>query len=150
MIGAEAVARAAPDGATLLYGTAENLAINPHIYRKVAYDALRAISARSAWSATSRSARWSTPKLPGTTLADFIEHAKRQPGKLNYASWGVGSTSQIAFEQLRQQTGIDLVHVPFQGRRRPSPLAGGRVDAFRCRLSVACRRRARAAMRLLG
>ena len=149
-LAAEAVARAAPDGATLLYGTAENLAINPHIYRKVAYDALRDFSAVGVVGHFPFGLVVN-PKLPGTTLADFIEHAKRQPGKLNYASWGVGSTSQIAFEQFRQVTGTNLVHVPFQGAAPAiTALAGGQVDAFLVPLSVAVPQARSGRVRLLG
>ena len=78
------------------------------------------------------------PKLPAQNLAEFIDYAKKNKGKINFASWGVGSTSQIAFEQFKQTTGIDGVHVPFQGAAPAiTAVAGGQVDAFMVPLTVA-------------
>ena len=150
MIGADAVARALPDGYTLLLATAESHAINPHIYRKVSYDALADFVAVGVIGHFPF-ALVVNPKLPVQTLADFIEHAKRNKGALNFASWGVGSTSQIAFEQLRQTTGIDLVHVPFQGAAPAvTAVAAGQVDAFMVPLAVALPQARSGRVRLLG
>ena len=150
MIGADAVARALPDGYTLLLATAESHAINPHIYRKVSYDALADFVAVGVIGHFPF-ALVVNPKLPVQTLADFIDHAKRNKGKLNFASWGVGSTSQIAFEQLRQTTGIDLVHVPFQGAAPAvTAVAAGQVDAFMVPLTVALPQARSGRVRLLG
>ena len=150
MIGADAVARALPDGYTLLLATAESHAINPHIYRKVSYDALTDFVAVGVIGHFPF-ALVVNPKLPVQTLADFIEHAKRNKGALNFASWGVGSTSQIAFEQLRQTTGIDLVHVPFQGAAPAvTAVAAGQVDAFMVPLAVALPQARSGRVRLLG
>ncbi len=147
---ADAVARALPDGYTLLLATAESHAINPHIYRKVSYDALADFVAVGVIGHFPF-ALVVNPKLPVQTLADFIDHAKRNKGKLNFASWGVGSTSQIAFEQLRQTTGIDLVHVPFQGAAPAvTAVAAGQVDAFMVPLTVALPQARSGRVRLLG
>ncbi len=137
IIGAESVARAAPNGHTLLIGTAETHAINPHIYKSLSYDPLRDFVAVGIVSSFPFSLVVS-PKLPVENLRDFVAYAKKNDGKLNFASWGIGSTSQIAFEQLKQSTGIDLVHVPFQGAAPAiTAVASGVVEAFMVPLSVA-------------
>lgn len=149
-IGAEHVARAAPDGYTLLFGTAETHALNPHLRKKLAYDPLKdfttvGIVDRFPFSLVVN------PKLPVASLADFVAHAKKNDGKLNFASWGNGSTSQIAFEQLKQATGINLVHVPFQGAAPAiAAIAGGNVEAFIVPLSVARPQAASGRVKLLA
>jgi tripartite-type tricarboxylate transporter receptor subunit TctC len=78
------------------------------------------------------------PKLPVNTLAEFVAYAKDHKGKLSYSSWGVGSTSQIAFEQFKQVTGVDILHVPYQGAAPAiSAVTAGDVDAFMVPLTVA-------------
>jgi tripartite-type tricarboxylate transporter receptor subunit TctC len=150
MIGAEAVARSAPDGYTLLLATAESHAINPHIYKKVNYDAVKDFSAVGVIGHFPF-ALVINPKLSAQNLAEFVELARRNKGKLNFASWGVGSTSQIAFEQFRQTTGVDAVHVPFQGAAPAiTALAGGQVDAFMVPLAVAVPQARSGRVRLLG
>jgi tripartite-type tricarboxylate transporter receptor subunit TctC len=150
MIGAEAVARSAPDGYTLLLATAESHAINPHIYKKVNYDAVKDFSAVGVIGYFPF-ALVINPKLPAQNLAEFVELARRNKGKLNFASWGVGSTSQIAFEQFRQTTGVDAVHVPFQGAAPAiTALAGGQVDAFMVPLAVAVPQAKSGRLRMLG
>ncbi len=137
IIGAESVAHAAADGHTLLLGTAETHAINPHIYRKLSYDPLKQFATVGIVSSFPF-ALVVSPKLPVNNLAEFVEHARQNKGKLNYATWGVGSTSQIAFEQLKQAAGIDLVHVPFKGAAPAiTAVAAGEVEAFMVPLSVA-------------
>ncbi|MEO8850063.1 MAG: tripartite tricarboxylate transporter substrate binding protein [Casimicrobiaceae bacterium] len=137
IIGAEAVAHAAPDGYTLLLGTAETHAINPHIYKKLSYDPMKDLQTVGIVDEFPF-ALVVSPKLPVTTLAEFIAYAKQRPGKLNFASWGIGSTSQIAFAQLEQLAGIDLVHVPFKGAAPAiTAVAAGTVEAFIVPLSVA-------------
>jgi tripartite-type tricarboxylate transporter receptor subunit TctC len=136
-IGADYVARSAPNGYILLFGTAETHALNPHIQKKLAYDPLKDFATvgvvdRFPFSLVV------TPKLPVASLGEFVAHAKKNDGKLNYASWGNGSTSQIAFEQLKQATGMNLVHVPFQGAAPAiTAVAAGNVEAFIVPLSVA-------------
>jgi tripartite-type tricarboxylate transporter receptor subunit TctC len=150
IIGGEFVARAAPDGYTLLFGTAETHAINPHLYRKMGHDPVTDLPSVGIVD-TFPFALVVNPKLPVASLKEFVEHAKKQPGKLNFASWGVGSTSQIAFEQLKQQTGIDLVHVPFNGAAPAiTAVAAGDVEAFMVPLSVAAPQAAAGRIRLLA
>jgi tripartite-type tricarboxylate transporter receptor subunit TctC len=136
-IGAEAVARAKPDGYTVLLATAETHALNPHLRKNLPYDPLKDLPAvgivdRFPFSLVV------APQLPVKSLGDFVAYAKQNPGKLNFASWGNGSTSQIAFEQLMQVAGIKLVHVPFQGASPAiTAVAAGNVHAFVVPLSVA-------------
>ena len=150
MIGAEAVARSAPDGYTLLLATAESHAINLHIYKKLTYDPAKDFAAVGVIGHFPF-ALVVNPKLPVHNLTEFIDLAKREKGKLNYASWGVGSTSQIAFEQFRQTAGVDGLHVPFQGASPAiAALAGGQVDAFMVPLAVAVPQARSGRVRLLG
>jgi tripartite-type tricarboxylate transporter receptor subunit TctC len=150
MIGAEAVARAPADGYTLLQATAETHAINPHIFKKISYDALKDFTAVGEIGSFPF-ALVVNPKLPVKGLAGFVDYAKRNPGKLNFSSWGVGSTSQIAFEQFKQATGIDMVHVPFQGAAPAvAAVAAGEVDAFMVPLTVAVAQAQGGRVKLLG
>jgi tripartite-type tricarboxylate transporter receptor subunit TctC len=150
MIGAEAVARSTPDGYTMMLATAESHAINPHIYKKVNYDAVKDFAPVGVIGYFPF-ALVINPKLPVQNLAEFVDYVKKNKGKLNFASWGVGSTSQIAFEQFKQTTGIDLVHVPYQGAAPAlTAIAGGQVDAFMVPLSVAVPQARNGRVRLLG
>jgi tripartite-type tricarboxylate transporter receptor subunit TctC len=149
-IGADYVARSAPDGKTLLFATAETHALNPHLQKKLSYDPLKdftsvAIVDRFPFSLVV------SPKLPVSSLGDFVAYAKKNDGKLNYASWGNGSIAQIAFEQLKQSTGINLVHVPFQGAAPAiTAVAAGNVEAFIVPLSVARPQAASGRVKLLA
>ena len=150
MVGAEATARAPADGYTIMLATAESHAINPHIYKRVNYDAIKDFAAVGVIGRFPF-ALVINPKLPATTLGEFVDLVRRTPGQGNFASWGVGSTSQIAFEQFRQVTGTTLVHVPFQGAAPAiTALAGGQVDAFMVPLAVAVPQAKAGRVRLLG
>ena len=136
-IGAEEVARAKPDGYTLLLGTAETHALNPHLRKALPYDPIKELPAIGIVDRFPFSLVVS-PKLPVKDLGEFVAYAKKNPGKLNFASWGNGSTSQIAFEQLKQAAGMNLVHVPFQGAAPAiTAVAADNVQAFIVPLSVA-------------
>jgi len=150
MIGTDYVAKSPADGYTLLLAGAEGLAINPHVYKKVNYDALKDFSAVGLVGSFPF-ALVINPKLQVNNLAEFIEYAKARPGKLNYSSWGIGSTSQIAFEKLKQTSGIDLVHVPFQGAAPAiTAVAAGDVDAMMVPLSVALPQASSGRIKILG
>jgi tripartite-type tricarboxylate transporter receptor subunit TctC len=150
IIGAESVAHAPADGHSLLLGTAETHAINPHIYRKLSYDPLKQFTTVGIVSSFPF-ALVVSPKLPVASLTEFVAYAKQHPGKLNYATWGIGSTSQIAFEQLKQATGIDVVHVPFKGAAPAvTAVAAGDVQAFMVPLSVALPQAASGRVKLLA
>jgi len=150
IIGADYVARAAPDGRTLLFATAETHAINPNIHRKLSYEPLKDFVSVGIVDQFTFSLVVS-PTLPVTSLSEFVAYAKKNEGKLNYASWGNGSISQIAFEQLKQSAGINLVHVPFQGAAPAiTAVAAGNVEAFIVPLSVARPQAASGRVKLLA
>lgn len=113
-VGAEAVAHAAPDGYTLLYGTNGTHAINAALYRSLPFDPQRDFApvARLTEIATLLVVH---PQLPVRDVAELIRHARAHPGQLNFASAGNGTTSHLAGEMLRAQAGIELVHVPYRG-----------------------------------
>lgn len=149
-IGAEYVARSAANGHALLFATAESHALNPHLRKSLQYDPMRDFTSigvvdRFAFSLVV------SPKLAVAGLAEFVAHAKKNPGKLNFASWGNGSTSQIAFEQIKQAAGIEMVHVPFQGAAPAiAAVAAGSVEAFVVPLSVARPQAASGRVKLLA
>jgi tripartite-type tricarboxylate transporter receptor subunit TctC len=113
MIGIEQVARAAPDGYTLLMA-ASTLAINPAMYKKVSYDAVRDF-APITQVASLPNVLVVHPSLPVQSLGELIALAKQKPGQLIYASAGIGTSPHMGVELLKSMAGIDLVHVPFRG-----------------------------------
>ena len=112
-IGAATVARAAPDGYTMLVSATSVFAIVPNM-RKVDFDPIADLRPVARVGESLR-AFAVDPQLPVKTLADFVAYAKRNPGKLNYGSSGAGSTVQILSESFRRAAGIDIVHVPYRG-----------------------------------
>lgn len=150
LIGAEFVARANPDGYTLLLGTPESLAINPHVYRKISYEPLKDFAAVGLVG-NFPFALVVNPKLPAKNIREFVALAKSAPGKMNYSSWGVGSTSQITFEKFNQVAGIDLTHIPFQGAAPAiTAIAADEVQAMMVPLSVAIPQAAGGKVKILG
>ncbi|WP_431269022.1 Bug family tripartite tricarboxylate transporter substrate binding protein [Dankookia sp. P2] len=125
-VGARFVARARPDGGTLLVGSNSALSQAPFAYRNLGYDPLADFTLISLLYASAyllvANQRWSS-------FAQVIEAAKRQPGKLSYGTWGVGSTAHMLMLDLCERTGVEMLHVPFGG---PAPalteILAGRVD----------------------
>lgn len=113
MIGAQAVAKAAPDGHTLMLGAANNFVINQFLFPKVSFDPLTAFTLITK-IADVPSVLYASLSAP-PTLTEFIALAKANPGKLSYASPSVGTTPHLAVERLKQLAGIELVHVPYRG-----------------------------------
>lgn len=125
-IGAAYVAKAAPDGYTVLYD-ATPYSINPHLFPKLPYaaDALQPLSlvllAPNALIVKADS--------PFKTINDLVAKAKAQPGKINFASGGSGTVQRLAAELLRQRLQLDMVHVPYKsGGPAISDVMGGQVD----------------------
>ncbi len=112
-IGIEAVARAAPDGYTLLMA-ASTLALNPIMFKNIRYDPQRDFDPISQ-VASLPNVLLVHPSLPVATLKDLIALAKQKPGELTYASAGLGTSPHMGVELLKHMAGIDLVHVPFRG-----------------------------------
>ena len=126
-IGTEAVAKAAPDGYTLLMGGASN-AINMSLFNKLPYDTLRDFEP-IALCVKGANVLAIHPSLPAKNTKEFIALAKSQPGKLNFASSGLGSSNQMAGELLKMMTGINIVHVPYKGNAPAvTDLLGGHVE----------------------
>ncbi|HYF21417.1 MAG TPA: tripartite tricarboxylate transporter substrate binding protein, partial [Ramlibacter sp.] len=126
-IGATAVARAAPDGHTLLVASAETHSITSAA-KRMPYDPQKDFQpigsfAINPFMVVARST------LAVRDMKSLVAYAKANPGKLNYGSWGAGSTGQIAMEMLKLQAGIDMVHVPFNGTApAETALLGGQID----------------------
>ena len=113
-IGADRVAKAAPDGYTLLMGHIGTLAVTPSIYPKLPYDPERSFAA-VAWVARVPNVLVVHPSLPAGSVVQLIDHVRARPGLLNYGSGGNGSAAHLATEALKLAAGIDLVHVPYRG-----------------------------------
>jgi tripartite-type tricarboxylate transporter receptor subunit TctC len=111
---AEAVARAAPDGYTLILAADSLIAINPHLYSRMPIDTLKDL-APVASLVSNQFVLSVNPSLPVKNFAEFIEYAKKSNPPLNYASGGNGSQHQITMEMLKARAGINLVHVPYRG-----------------------------------
>lgn len=113
-IGAQAVARAAPDGLTLLYGTPAPQIINPHLMRSVPYDPVKDFAPVSGYKRAPNLLAVH-PSLPAQNVQELIALAKARPGQLTFASSGVGSSSHLAGEMLKYMAQIDITHVPYRG-----------------------------------
>jgi len=130
-IGATRVARAEPDGYTLLLATTGVLAINPWIYPKLQYSPQKDF-APIINAAYTPNALVVHPSVKANSLQELIELAKAEPGKLTFASAGNGSTSHLCGETLQVEAGVDLVHVPYQG---PAPAM---QDVLAGRVTMMC------------
>jgi tripartite-type tricarboxylate transporter receptor subunit TctC len=113
-IGTEIVARAAPDGYTLLMGNVAPNAINVSLFAKIPYDPVNDFEPVSLVALTPN-ILIVHPSLPVKTVKEFVALAKVKPGTLNYSSAGIGSSSHLAPELLAMMTGIQIVHVPYKG-----------------------------------
>ena len=126
-IGAEMVAKAAPDGYTLLC-ISNALALSPALYRKLPYDAAKDFVAIAQLN-SSYQVLTVNPKVPAQTVKQFIDYAKSKPGAIMYGSTGIGATPHLIMEQFKQAAGIDLVHVPYKGDVNvTAALLAGEVD----------------------
>ncbi|MBI5112126.1 MAG: tripartite tricarboxylate transporter substrate binding protein [Rhodovulum sp.] len=127
-LGAAWVARARPDGYTLLVGTASTQAIAPFVYKDPRYDADKDFVAISLFAKVPNLLTV-TPKLPVSTVAELIAHAKARKEPLAYGSSGVGSATHLPAELFRMMAGIELVHVPYKSSNDvAAALVGGHVD----------------------
>jgi tripartite-type tricarboxylate transporter receptor subunit TctC len=128
-IGADAVAKSAADGHTLLLA-ATSFSTNPALTRSLPFDPVKSF-APVGLVATSALAVIVNAQVPARTMREFVELARRQPGKLYYASPGGGGVQHLAMELLKLDTGIDLVHVPYKGLGGAiADLIAGQVQAM--------------------
>lgn len=128
-IGAGFVARAAPDGYTLLL-TLQSLAISPSVYARLPFDPVKDLEAVSLVESTF----WvfcGSPSVSAQTFKDFMALARSRPGALNYASTGMGTDNHITMEQLQKAAGIQVTHIPFNGAGPAmNAMIGGQVDVM--------------------
>jgi tripartite-type tricarboxylate transporter receptor subunit TctC len=127
-IAAEAVVRAAPDGYTLLLTASPN-AINASLYDKLSFNFIRDIAPVAAIS-REPNVVLVNPSVPTRTVPEFIAYAKANPGRLNMASAGNGTTSHLAGELFKMMTGVNMVHVPYRGGTALTDLLAGQVQVF--------------------
>ena len=128
-IGALGVARAAPDGYTLLVAPPSPLSFNHLLYRDPGYEPGKFVPITML--AKIPNVLVVRKDLPASTLRELIDYAKANPGKLSYASLGVGSTAQLSAAQLEVRAGIKMVHVPYRGAQPAlTDVVAGHVDMF--------------------
>jgi tripartite-type tricarboxylate transporter receptor subunit TctC len=128
-IGAGNVARAAPDGYTLLIAPPSPLSFNHLLYRDPGYDPTKFVPITLL--AKIPNVLVVRKEMPANTLRELIDYGKANPGKLSYASQGVGSTAHLSAAELEVQAGITMVHVPYRGAQPAlTDVVAGHVDMF--------------------
>jgi tripartite-type tricarboxylate transporter receptor subunit TctC len=114
VVGTEIGARAAPDGYTLTMGVSSAFGINPTLYAKLPYDAIRDFAPIANIALTPQTLV-ASPSYAGKSVKELVALAKAKPGGINYASLGSGSTSHLTMEMFKSTAGIQLNHVPYKG-----------------------------------
>jgi tripartite-type tricarboxylate transporter receptor subunit TctC len=127
LIGTDSVAKAAPDGYTLL-GVAFPFGANPSIYKSLPYDTLKDFTPLILGGQT-QNLLVIRPSLPINTVQEFLDYARKNPGKVSYGSTGTGSSNHLSMELFKSMTGIDVVHVPYKGSApMVNDLLGDHID----------------------
>ena len=122
IVAAEGVAKAAPDGYTLMVTTDSTISVNPHLYARLPYDPVKDFAPITQMVLLNQ-LLLANAAVPANNLKELIAYAKANPGKLNYASYGSGSQPHLAMEMLKSQAGMDIVHVPYKGIPQAVPAA---------------------------
>jgi len=136
MLGTGAVARARPDGYTMLFTTSTPIVMTPFTIRKVPYDVKRDLTTVAHLGATPL-VLYVNSAVPVRTVREFAELARAKPGEVVYGSYGVGSSAHVLMEYLARQLGVKLVHVPYKGvSPQVQDLAGGQIVAAVADLGV--------------
>jgi tripartite-type tricarboxylate transporter receptor subunit TctC len=149
-IGAETVARAAPDGYTLGLGSSGNLIMAPHLYPKAGYNVAKDLAPVSCLAQTAYVIAVN-PTVPAKTVAELVKVAKSKKNALSYGTSGPGSTSHIAAELFRGAIGADFVHVPYKGTGPAmAAVVAGEIDMMFGDLSPALPHAKNGRMRLLA
>ncbi len=127
LIGTDSVAKAAPDGYTLL-GVAFPFGSNPSIYKSLPYDTVKDFTPLILAGQT-QNLLVVRPSMPIKSVQEFIDYAKNNPGKVSYGSTGIGSSNHLSMELFKSMTGIDIVHVPYKGSApMVNDLLGDHID----------------------
>jgi tripartite-type tricarboxylate transporter receptor subunit TctC len=127
-IGADFVAKAAPDGHTLLF-VATSFGTTPALQKTLPFDPVKSFEP-VALVATSGLVVVANPQVPASSMKEFIALAKRQPGKMHYSSPGNGGPQHLAMELIKLETGMEIVHVPYKGAAGAlADVVGGHVEA---------------------
>lgn len=114
VLGSEAAAKSAPDGYTMIVGNAGSHGVNAGIYTKLNYDVVKDF-VPVAMICTTPNVLVVNSSVKVKTLAEFLAYAKANPGRLNYASGGIGSSAHMSAELFKSMAGIDMVHIPYKG-----------------------------------
>jgi tripartite-type tricarboxylate transporter receptor subunit TctC len=150
MIGAEAAAKSAPDGYTLLMGSADTHAINPAVFTNIRYDAIKDFAPVALLGDLPMTLAVH-PNVPAKSIEEFLRLVKERPGKFTYSSWGIGSGSQIAMETILQPGKLEMLHVPFPGSAPAiAALMAGQVDAMMVTLPTSEPNHVAGKVRILG
>lgn len=150
MIGAEHVAKAAADGYTLILAPADTHSIAPHVYTNIRYDARKDFEP-VAFVGNFPIALVVNPGIQASSVGDFIRMVKERPGRMTFASWGIGSSSHVAMEVLMQGAGLKMLHVPYTGAAPAvTAVIGGQVDSMMVTLPTAEPHHLASKVRILG
>ena len=129
-IGAEAVAKAAPDGYTLLVAINGPVAVNKYLYKNLPFDPDKDLQPISLL-ASAPQILVAAPAVPADSFSGFIQYAKSHPGKMSYASVGSGSASHLTMELLKSSAGLFIVHIPYRGfPPAVTDMLAGNIDAM--------------------
>ena len=135
-LGADAVAKSAPDGYTLLFTDSSALVIAPHIMGRTPYDPLKDLDPVSMTVELAPVLAVAND-APGKTVAELVAYGKASPGKMTYASPGVGTYTHVAMEYFKHMAGIEIVHVPYRGSTPAlTDLITGRITMYMVTYSV--------------
>lgn len=126
-IGTEYAARAAPDGYTLIVDSVGPIAVNPSLYKNLNFNPLADL-VPVVQMADVPNVMVVNPDVPAKTLEEFVAYAKAHPGKLNYSSTGIGTSSHLSGFMLGKRAGIETTHVPYKGADALNDLLAGRVQ----------------------
>jgi tripartite-type tricarboxylate transporter receptor subunit TctC len=150
VIGAEAAARATPDGYTLFFGTSASHAINPHLYKKLPYDPIKDFALISPIGATPYILAVH-PSVQAKSVAELVALAAAQPGKLTYGSAGNGSTLHLTGELMKSMAKVNVVHIPYKGGAQiQTDLIGGQISMAFLPVAMALQSAKEGRMRNLG
>ena len=129
LLGAEQVARSAPDGYTLMAASVGQMSLNPHSFTNLPYDPQTTFAPVTGLVATNYF--WAVhPDVPANTVREYVDWAKANPGRANFGSTGIGTPSHLAGVMLAQASGAPLVNVPYKGVGPAiTDLLGGRISA---------------------